>query len=50
MTTTKYRPGTHNGPPTCIHGKSMKVDNCLECKRNRDHEAQFINQIQRNSG
>lgn len=33
MTTTKrrYRPGTHNGPSQCIHGKSMKTDDCRAC-------------------
>lgn len=37
MTTTKkkYRGGTGNGPPTCIHGKSMKTDNCKECWEHR---------------
>lgn len=29
--TRQYRPGTHNGPSHCIHGKPMAQDNCAEC-------------------
>jgi hypothetical protein len=28
--------GTHNGPPTCIHGKPMNRDCCDACKQRRN--------------
>jgi hypothetical protein len=29
--TQNFRRGTHNGPGLCIHGRTMKQDNCADC-------------------
>jgi hypothetical protein len=30
-----YRPGTHNGPSRCVHGRTTAQDNCRDCWNDR---------------